>query len=90
MIPSTVSAIFFDAVGTLLHPEPAVPSVYAALGERFGSRLTGPALLERFRNSFHIEDIHDRTMGYRTSEEREIQRWQRIVAALGQSDDWLR
>ena len=33
-------AVFFDAVGTLLHPDPSAAEVYAGVGRRYGSRLS--------------------------------------------------
>src|SRR5437660_2707613 len=51
-IPPVVRAVFFDAVGTLLHPEPPAGAVYAVLGRRFGSRLDPGAVAGRFRTAF--------------------------------------
>ena len=31
-IPPTIRAVFFDAVGTLLHPDPSAADAYAAAG----------------------------------------------------------
>jgi putative hydrolase of the HAD superfamily len=76
-----IRAVLFDAVGTLIHPAPAAPIVYAELGRRLGSQLLPQTILERFRLAFHREEEVDRAHGYRTSEEREVERWQRIVAA---------
>jgi putative hydrolase of the HAD superfamily len=73
------SVIFFDAVGTLLYPEPTAPAVYAAVGQRFGSRLDQSTITARFRAAFHRQEEADRAGGLRTSEEREIARWRAIV-----------
>ena len=73
--------MFFDAVGTLLHPATAVADTYAQVGKRFGSRLTSAAIAERFRTAFVREDALDRQLEWRTSEEREHQRWRNIVSA---------
>jgi putative hydrolase of the HAD superfamily len=75
-----VRAIVFDAVGTLIHPEPSAAQVYAQVGRRFGSRLTAPEIAPRFAAAFEAEEAWDGAQGWRTSETREIQRWQSIVA----------
>lgn len=72
-------AIFFDAVGTLIHPYPPAPAVYAAVGRRFGSRLDGDAIAARFRDAFRRQEAIDRLAGWRTSEARELSRWRAIV-----------
>jgi putative hydrolase of the HAD superfamily len=82
MEPSSIRAVFFDAVGTLIHPEPPAPIVYAEVGARFGSKLTPDTIHKRFRIAFHQEEIADRVNDYRTSEEREVERWRRIVCSV--------
>jgi putative hydrolase of the HAD superfamily len=71
--------VFFDAVGTLLHPEPSAPAIYTAVGRRFGSQLTEDAIATRFREAFQRQDREDYRAGLRTSEEREFLRWRSIV-----------
>lgn len=75
-------AIVFDAVGTLIFPEPAAPIVYAQVGRRHGSRLTDDVIRSRFRAAFARQEALDRDAGLRTSEERERLRWQAIVAEV--------
>src|SRR5947209_7520728 len=82
MLPPAVRAIFFDAVGTLICPEPAAPTVYATVGQRFGSRLGSDELAVRFRTAFQREEARDRQNGLRTDEQREVLRWRRIVAEV--------
>lgn len=82
MIPSEVRAIFFDAVGTLLHPDPPAPLVYAAVGQRHGSRLTSSIIMDRFRVAFQRQEAYDLRQGLRTSEAREVERWRQIVAEV--------
>src|SRR5262249_16742634 len=77
-----VRAVFFDAVGTLIHPEPAAGLVYAAVGRARGSRLTAAEIGARFRSAFSREEQVDRERGLRTDERRGIQRWRRIVAPV--------
>jgi putative hydrolase of the HAD superfamily len=79
---NTICAIFFDAVGTLIHPEPSAIDVYAVVGRRFGSRLDAATIAPRFRAAFHRQEDHDREHGYRTDNEREVQRWRSIVAEV--------
>src|SRR5437016_2738108 len=75
----TARAIFFDAVGTLLHPDPPAPVIYAEVGRRLGSHHDAATILSRFRSAFQREELIDQRQGWRTSEEREGTRWQRIV-----------
>jgi putative hydrolase of the HAD superfamily len=79
MIPSETAAIFFDAVGTLIHPRPDAAAVYAAVGQRFGSRHTAAEIARRFRTAFRTREEEDRRDGWRTNEERELRRWREIV-----------
>jgi putative hydrolase of the HAD superfamily len=74
-----VRAIYFDAVGTLIHPEPPATEVYAAVGRRFGSGLDSATIAELFRTAFADEEQRDWASGLRVSEERELVRWQTIV-----------
>src|SRR5689334_3886912 len=82
LIPPGVRAVFFDAVGTLIHPEPPAPVVYAEVGRSFGSRLTPAEIAARFRTAFAREDALDLAAGLRTNEERERRRWRHIVGAV--------
>jgi putative hydrolase of the HAD superfamily len=77
-----VRAIFFDAVGTLIHPEPPVSEAYATVGRRFGSSLSSPIIQDRFQIAFQREEDADRASQWRTSEAREELRWRRIVAGV--------
>ena len=74
--------IFFDAVGTLLHPEPAAPEVYASIGRRFGTRLDGTTIAARFRVAFRRQEEADYADGLHTDEKREFERWRAIVAEV--------
>ncbi len=76
-----VDAVVFDAVGTLIYPDPPAPEVYAELGRRFGSQQMVSDIVPRFRAAFAREEAVDFEQGLRTSEDREIERWRRIVAA---------
>src|SRR5262249_54386467 len=74
--------ILFDAVGTLIFPRPAAADVYFEVGRRFGSRLQVLEIARRFRAVFAEEDEIDRRAGFQTSEEREEERWRRIVSKV--------
>jgi putative hydrolase of the HAD superfamily len=75
-------AWIFDAVGTLIRPEPSAAAVYAEVGRRHGSRLPEAVLARRFRAAFHAEEARDRAADWRTSEDREVARWRNIVAGV--------
>jgi putative hydrolase of the HAD superfamily len=83
-----ISCVFFDAVGTLIHPDPPAGEVYATIGRRFGSRLTPDQTVSRFREAFALEEAADRAEGLRTCEARERSRWRNIVhRVLNDVDD---
>lgn len=81
-LPGDARVIFFDAVGTLIHPEPSAAEVYAAVGRRFGSRRSAADIIPRFRAAFQREENIDRQGGWHTSEAREHERWLRIVGTV--------
>jgi putative hydrolase of the HAD superfamily len=81
-LPESIRAVFFDAVGTLIHPEPPAPAVYAAVGQRFGSQRTPADVAGRFRRAFRRQEELDYAAGLRTGEEREVARWRSIVAEV--------
>jgi putative hydrolase of the HAD superfamily len=74
--------VFFDAVGTLLHPEPPASAVYAAVGRRFGSRLDEASIRVRFRAAFRRQEEADYANNLRTDEAREVARWRAIVGEV--------
>lgn len=82
LIPLGTRAVFFDAVGTLIHPDPPAPAVYAEAARRFGSRLDLAAVTTRFRAAFRRQEEIDRSGGLRTGEAREVARWRAIVAEV--------
>jgi putative hydrolase of the HAD superfamily len=81
-IPPGVRAVFFDAVGTVIHPEPAAADAYAHIGRTFGSRLEPAEVRRRFSVSFKRQEEHDLRHGLRSDEQRELQRWQMIVSEV--------
>jgi putative hydrolase of the HAD superfamily len=80
LLPDT-RAVFFDAVGTLLFPNPAAPMVYAAVASRAGFDLSPTVARSRFLEAYKTQELIDRSTGWVTSEQRERERWQAIVAA---------
>jgi putative hydrolase of the HAD superfamily len=74
-----IRAVFFDAVGTLLFPEPSAPVVYAAAARRQGLHLPNDQLLERFLAAYRTQEATDRAAGWGTSEARERERWAHVV-----------
>ena len=81
-IPAGVKAVFFDAVGTLIHPEPSAGEIYAQVGQRYGSRLDAVEVCRRFGAAFAAQEARDARNGHRTSEAREVERWREIVAVV--------
>ncbi|MCS7017076.1 MAG: HAD family hydrolase [Gemmatales bacterium] len=74
-----VRVILFDAVGTLIAPQPSVAEVYGRLGRRYGSCLSADEIALRFRAAFRRQQEYDRQRHWRTDEHRERQRWRDIV-----------
>lgn len=79
----------FDAVGTLIHPVPSVTRVYFEAACRHGSCLSEAEIAERFHRIFRsteregTQDWNDlAATALITSEEREYERWQEIVARV--------
>jgi putative hydrolase of the HAD superfamily len=79
LIPDEVRVVYFDAVGTLIFPDPPVAEAYHSVGRRYGSQLTVDEVRRRFYAAFAAEERLDAVSGNRTSREREQQRWRSIV-----------
>lgn len=76
----SVRVVLFDAVGTLLIPEPDIAEAYHRAGQRHGSRKSIDELRERFPRARQEEEQRDLiTWKGRTDERLERQRWRRIV-----------
>jgi putative hydrolase of the HAD superfamily len=71
---SGVRYVLFDAVGTLIFPQPSVFEVYAAYAQKHGSRLKSADIRPRFLAAFAKT-----TPGAATSEAFERERWRQIV-----------
>lgn len=89
---SIIRAVLFDAVGTLIYPDPSAVEVYFKFGCEFGSKLSFDEVSLRFHAAFHAEEQADlldtdasTAISFRrkpTSEDREHCRWQRIVESV--------
>ena len=75
-------AVFFDAVGTLLFPEPPPVEVYTETGRRHGSDLSREQVAERFHRAFRREEEKDAAVGLAVDPARERQRWSAIVRSV--------
>lgn len=75
-----VAAILFDAVGTILRPDPPVACAYATVGRRFGSALGESEVQRRFAAAFSRQErLDSQQFAGRTEHLRERQRWEQIV-----------
>jgi putative hydrolase of the HAD superfamily len=73
-------AVLFDAVGTVMRPEPSVAKAYALAGRRHGVDLPEDEIQRRFRGALVRQDELDRVRhAGRTDQAREIDRWRGIV-----------
>jgi putative hydrolase of the HAD superfamily len=75
----SVRAVLFDAVGTLIYPDPPVAEAYAAVARRFGVQISETEIASRFRAAFIEREDVDRRSGFRTSSTWERSRWLQIV-----------
>jgi putative hydrolase of the HAD superfamily len=78
-MPSPVRAVFFDVVGTVLFPATSAPAMYAEVARRGGLEVSVNEIRQRFVQAFNAQEEIDRSAGWVTSEEREIDRWRQIV-----------
>lgn len=76
---SEVRAVFFDAVGTLIFPNPSAITIYSEVARLHGLALSNSEIQTRFRSAYQAEEDADRQAGWLTSESRETARWRRIV-----------
>jgi putative hydrolase of the HAD superfamily len=75
----------FDAVGTLIYPDPPVAVAYHSFASRYGSRLSVNEVGDRFRNAFRRSETSVFPNGpqsgspWLSSDEFEVARWRWIV-----------
>jgi putative hydrolase of the HAD superfamily len=74
------SAVFFDAVGTLLKPATPVDETYHFYGNKHGSCISKDSIRNRFYESFKKEELKDVSLDCKTNEARECERWESIVS----------
>jgi putative hydrolase of the HAD superfamily len=79
MIDTATRAVFFDAVGTVLFPDPPVAHVYAEVANRHGAAYTAEQIRGPLRAAFVRQEKIDHTAGWRTDEARERARWRGVV-----------
>ncbi len=91
ILPNGIRAVVFDAVGTVILPNPGAAEVYAGVAHSHGVAIAEPEQLNaRLWAQYRIEDQFDRENHWRTGEARERERWQRIVhAAIPGASDQL-
>lgn len=77
-----IEGIVFDAVGTLIKPEPSVASAYAAAASRQGVELSTDEVRERFGVHFQSDEVHAGQGVWSTDERTERRRWRKIVAGV--------
>lgn len=80
-ITPNIQAVVFDAVGTLLFPDPGAPTVYSDVARRAGLDVSPAEIRTRIIEAYQTQELMDRAAGWVTSEERERDRWRKIVAA---------
>lgn len=71
--------VFFDAVGTLIYPDPPIYSVYHTIGQKHGSRLTKDDIAVRFTQAYQLHFSKQNIENLCTSEDLEKQRWLQLV-----------
>jgi putative hydrolase of the HAD superfamily len=74
-----ILGIVFDAVGTLIKPEPSVAAAYTAAARRQGVELEPEEVRARFHVHFQKDDVHAGQGVLSTDEETERRRWRQIV-----------
>jgi putative hydrolase of the HAD superfamily len=81
MNTSPLPFVLFDAVGTLIYPEPAVVVVYQAIGVKHGLELAAAELRARFRSSLQNANLRLRgeRWNWQTDEPREVEYWRTVV-----------
>ena len=79
---TTLKAIVFDAVGTLIFADPPVAEVYHLAGWQHGSLLDRDEITRRFRAALAASESGDGLSRQATSESLERERWRKIVAAV--------
>jgi putative hydrolase of the HAD superfamily len=74
-----ISGIVFDAVGTLIKPDPSVAMAYTEAARRQGIELEPDEVRSRFQAHFQDDRIHAEQGVLSTDETTERRRWRKIV-----------
>jgi putative hydrolase of the HAD superfamily len=74
-----IRGIVFDAVGTLIKPQPSVAEAYTAAASRQGVLIKPAEVRERFQHHFQKGDEHAGNGLNSTDEATERRRWRKIV-----------
>ena len=77
-----IRGIVFDAVGTLIKPEPSVADAYVAAASRQGVALDREEVKARFHQHFQSDHVHAADGVLSTNEVTERRRWRMIVAGV--------
>jgi putative hydrolase of the HAD superfamily len=83
--PSTgngIVGIVFDAVGTLIKPDPSVATAYVEAARRQGVMLELEEVRARFQVHFQSDEVHAEHGVLSTDETTERRRWRKIVAGV--------
>jgi putative hydrolase of the HAD superfamily len=74
-----IKAVFFDAVGTLIFPEPSPAKVYVRLAQKWGTEVEELLVRKRILEAFQQQEIIDSQNDWKVDELREWDRWKSIV-----------
>src|SRR5947207_3404415 len=74
-----IAGIVFDAVGTLIKPDPSVAVAYTAAARRQGVELEPEDVRARFQVHFQSDEVHGEQGVLTTDEATERRRWRKIV-----------
>lgn len=77
-----IGGIVFDAVGTLIEPDPPVADVYRAAALRQGVAIELSDVTSRFRRAFLDDENTEARGSLETDEQNELRRWRRIVGTV--------
>jgi putative hydrolase of the HAD superfamily len=77
-----IVGIVFDAVGTLIRPDPSVAEAYAATAARQGVLLPPVVVSTRFQIHFDKDDVCGNGGACSTDEATERRRWRKIVLGV--------
>lgn len=77
-----IEGVVFDAVGTLIDPEPSVSDVYAEAARRQGIALERALIKSRFARYFGDDEVDYLRGPLATDEATERRRWRRVVGRV--------